>query len=63
MGGGLVTHGSTWAGGHGAALVLLVVRLVSTAAAGTVGGKFVAKSWEFQGYEAGGVQPYLECRN
>ena len=38
MGGGLVTHGSTWAGGHGAALVLLVVGLVSTAAAGTVGG-------------------------
>lgn len=38
MGGGLVTHSSTWAGGHGAALVLLVVGLVSTAAAGTVGG-------------------------
>lgn len=38
LGGGLVSHGSTWAGGHGGALVLLVVGLVSTAAAGTVGG-------------------------
>ena len=38
LGGGLVSHGSTWAGGHGGTLVLLVVGLVSTAAAGTVGG-------------------------
>lgn len=38
MGGRLVPHGSTWAGGHGPTLMLLIIGLVSTAAAGTVGG-------------------------
>ena len=38
MGGRLVPHSSTWAGGHGCTLVLLIIGLVSTAATGTVGG-------------------------